>query len=108
MSPVERADLYDRCRRWYGIYGISTVPVPETVEEFDSYFRDATAELTVTPALTRYRSQLLRPRHWWPATVPTGAIRAFLHPAAARALGVRVSAADRVVASAFTSMAPLR
>ncbi len=108
MSPDERAALYDRCRRWYRIYGISTVPVPETVEEFDTYFREVTSQLTTTPALTRYRSQVLRPRHWWPATVPTGAIRAFLHPAAARALGVRASAADRVVASAFTSVAPLR
>lgn len=108
MSPDERAELYDRCRRWYRIYGISEVPVPATVEEFDTYFREATSELTVTPALTRYRSQLLRPRHWWPATVPTGAIRSFLHPVAARALGVRVSATDRMVASAFTSMAALR
>lgn len=108
LSPAERSELYDRCRHWYGVYGISTAPVPETVEEFDDYFAAETSKLTVTPALTRYRGQLLRPRQWWPAAVPTGAIKTFLHPAAARALGVRVSAADRVVASAFTSMAPLR
>lgn len=108
LTPAERAALYDRCVRWYGVYGISTVPVPETVEQFDNYFRERTRCLDVTPAVERFRRQLLRPRQWWPAMVPSGAVRSFLHPVAAEALGVRPSAADRAVSAALTAAAALR
>ncbi|MDX2355816.1 oxygenase MpaB family protein [Dietzia sp. PP-33] len=103
----ERRALYARCCSWYRAYGISETPLPATVEEFDEYFRDRTGMLAVTPALTRYRGQLLRPRQWWPAAVPSGAIRTFLHPVAAGALGVRPSAIDRAVSAAFTSASSL-
>lgn len=107
LDAGERRSVYASCCRWYRAYGISDAPLPPTVEDFDAYFRDRTGALAVTPALTRYRGQLLRPRQWWPAAVPAGTIRTFLHPAAARALGVRPSAIDRAVSAAFTSASSL-
>lgn len=96
-----REKTYQATCAWYERYGISTRIVPPTLKEFDEYMVERVSSLSVTPALTLYRSQLLRPRYWYPAVVPTPVIRSFLHSKSREILDAPKRAGDDRAAELF-------
>ncbi|WP_055475953.1 oxygenase MpaB family protein [Gordonia sp. HS-NH1] len=96
LDPEERERLYAETREWYGRYGISARELPATLTDFDEYFADAlVTELDPDPGLGWYRAQLLRPDYWYFRALPSPAVRAIQHPAAAEHLGVTPSRSDQ-------------
>ncbi|WLP91274.1 oxygenase MpaB family protein [Gordonia sp. NB41Y] len=103
LDADERDLLYRDCCRWYAKYDISARIMPTTYREFVEWFDDYCAtRLRTSPDSDSLRERALNPNTWYPARVPSGAVRALLHPRACELLGVEVSRSDRMSLRAFT------
>lgn len=104
LDGAAKEQLYQECCRWYAKYDISDRAQPATYREFVDYFADYCAtNLAMTPDAERLRRETLHPPTWYPRKVPSGAIRAMLHPRAAELLGIDVGTGDRLALRAFAA-----
>lgn len=63
MTGAERERLYDECRRWYRMYGLSERPMPEDFNAFQAYLdRMCEEELEATPTAVRGKAMFADPR----------------------------------------------
>lgn len=84
LSEDEKRRLFDEHRTWYAIYGMSMRPVPETWEDFGTYWKHMCTDVLEVNRATRDvldLSDLPRPPSWW--WMPHAAW-ALLRPAVAR------------------------